>query len=331
VSLQRVIADAWCEVLSLAAVSPTDRFWTLGGSSFQAVEVAYRIGASLKAGTRPPLPVSNGTLEDYVRDVALHLQQAAAAAASTRTERQPPAINDGLSSAHAQMLFLDGMGDAWKAYRTHARIEFHGALRHDWLTRSLDMLVTRHEMLRAAFVTGGPGQPRLRVATEVGCAVTAVDLSARSSAEQRIELDAIQSRWLSHRFDVSAAPLVNWTLVKLSEDRHVLFHVEHHSVGDAASLRTLLGELAQAYRAHATDRSPAVVPVTATYTDFAQAEANWMVSENFGRALDGWDRLLRPYVQQPPLCLVRRLANERSFDGAQVRRRLHEDFTACLG
>ena len=154
------------------------------------------------------------------------------------------------------------------------------------LEQSLTEVVARHEILRTQYGETDTGEPVQFVAPveRVSLPVVPVD---RAQMLQRLE------QHLEHRFDLSRGPVFIASLLRLSEDRHLLLVNVHHIAADGWSLTTVfLGELQSAYAAFARAERPALPPLTIQYKDFAAVQRAAPMSahlDHWRRALDGYE------------------------------------------
>ena len=181
---------------------------------------------------------------------------------SRRLDRAP------LSFAQ-QRLWLEHQRDpARSAYNLPRALRLTGELDADALGQALNRVIDRHDILRTAFndLDGAAVQvvernARLTLHRED---LRALDHPARAMAlSQRIESHARQP------FDLSHAPLMRATLLRLDSDEHVLLLNMHHIVSDAWSNTILMQDMTQAYaQALLGDPSP-LPPLSLQYADYA--------------------------------------------------------------
>lgn len=181
---------------------------------------------------------------------------------SRRLDRAP------LSFAQ-QRLWLEHQRDpARSAYNLPRALRLTGELDADALEQALNRVIDRHDILRTAFndLDGAAVQvvernARLTLHRED---LRALDHPARAMAlSQRIESHARQP------FDLSHAPLMRATLLRLDSDEHVLLLNMHHIVSDAWSNTILMQDMTQAYaQALLGDPSP-LPPLSLQYADYA--------------------------------------------------------------
>ncbi len=321
------LAVLWCEVLKLDRVGIDDGFRSLGGSSIQAINIAFLISQAVPEIQRVPPLLGNASIRAY----AIDLDGAHRAIATDGREIENPSEHT-LSTSYAQdqVWFMEEMDEAWRAYRCHARLDLDGGLDVDCLRRALEQLVERHEILRTGFRQNN-GRSERHVAARIEVTLPMIDLSDFDPAAQEQALDSCIADELKHRFDLSRPPLVRWLLVRLAEDSHALIQSEHHNVHDGQSFRILLHDLAALYSAAKNATVAALPCIEAQYGDFCSEEQRWLRSTDFANQLDQWTEKIAPLVRESRLFSRRAADQGRSFRGAQVRRKLSIDVFQRIG
>jgi amino acid adenylation domain-containing protein len=314
---EKLLAGLWAEVLKIDRVGMADGFLGLGGSSIQAIEISCRIARSLGVSRIPP-PRKNVTIGEYARAV-----NSAAASVQPLSPSREAAIQGSnrhsLSYAQQQVWFLEQMGEAWRAYRFHARLDFSGKLDVGRLQEAINSLVQRHEILRTAFMSRDHQLER-HVQPHRNTALPLVDLSQLGPPERKAALAEHLNDELGFRFDVAKPPLIRWLLVRLSDEEHVLIQSEHHYVHDGKSFRVLAQELAALYNSATGSSAGVLPPVEATYSEFCADEQRWLESADFSRQVSEWAAELSDFSENLDLFSERRRnPGVRRFRGAQVR------------
>ncbi len=240
---EKLLASLWAEVLKIDRVGMSDGFLSLGGSSIQAIEVSCRVALSLGVSSIPP-PRKNVTIDEYAR--AIDSAMISGQPLSSREAGLQDSNQHALSYAQQQVWFLEEMGDAWRAYRFHARLDFSGKLDVGRLQEAVDSVVRRHEILRTGFISRDHQLER-HVLPYRNVALPLIDLSNLEPPDKKTALAEHIDKELNFRFDVAQPPLIRWLLVRLSDEEHVLIQSEHHYVHDGKSSRILVQDLAALY------------------------------------------------------------------------------------
>ncbi|GAA2973387.1 non-ribosomal peptide synthetase [Actinokineospora diospyrosa] len=206
----------------------------------------------------------------------------AATGATGRTPSDFPLVDLGQGEVDALVEAHPGLVDVWRptplqqgiaflsrfddtgtdVYTVQFACELTGPLDPARLRAAGQALLDRHDTLRAAIAHIGSGDPVLVVQPQVDLPWREVDGS---------DWDEVVAQDQQTRFDVTTAPLVRFTLGKVSEDYHRLLLSFHHVLLDGWSTPLLVRELFELYAGNAL---PAVRP----YRDFL----NWLSQRDAG-------------------------------------------------
>lgn len=295
---EREVARIWQRLLGIDRVGALDDFYDLGGHSLLATQVLSRITERLKV----EIPL-DAFLDDPTVEALAGLIDAAEAAraATTALAGGPPAegaADDGpiphagrpedglpLSFAQARCWFLDQLDPGSAGYNMPMALEVSGPLDRAALSRSIDLILARHEGLRTLCIVRD-GEPRQIVVParmgilEIRAATEPSGMQALAEAEAREPFD------LTRDIPFRAA------LVPVGPARHLLLITMHHIASDGWSMGVFLDELARFYAGFAAGEVPAPAPLPVQMPDVAA----WQRQRYAGgrlEALTGWwrDRL----------------------------------------
>ncbi|MEO8178159.1 MAG: amino acid adenylation domain-containing protein [Deltaproteobacteria bacterium] len=160
-----------------------------------------------------------------------------------------------------------------------------GSLDVPALELSLSEIAARHEILRTCYAQTEDGEPEQFIAPpeRVLLPVIAVD-----HAQMLKHLE----RHLEHRFDLRGGPIFIVSLLRLSDERHLLLFNVHHIAADAWSLRAaFLAELQNGYSAFCRGQRPALPPLPIQYKEYSSLQRALDLSAH----LDYWRRTLAGY------------------------------------
>ncbi|HZI15393.1 MAG TPA: condensation domain-containing protein, partial [Myxococcus sp.] len=192
----------------------------------------------------------------------------------------PPEGARVLSSGQLRLWFLDRLVPQTPLYNLHFQLHLSGPLDEAALRRSLDGLLERHPVLRAAFPEEG-GQPRLETRPPEPLALPKADLRALAPEAREAELRGLSLAQAREPFRLAEGPLTRAHLVALGDQEHVLLMTQHHVTTDGWSIGVLAHELAALYRAAVAGEAPALPAPSLQYADFAR----WQ--QGLGGLLDG--------------------------------------------
>ena len=153
-----------------------------------------------------------------------------------------------LSFAQQRLWFLDQLEPNNPRYNVPHAARLKGQLQPEVLERSLQEIVRRHETLRTSFQVVDD-QPVQIIDPDVTVPLVQRDLTALPEASREEEARRLAREEAQRPFDLTVAPLMRATLLRLAEDDHVLLLNTHHIISDGWSLGVLLREMASLYEA----------------------------------------------------------------------------------
>ncbi|QSQ15806.1 non-ribosomal peptide synthase/polyketide synthase [Myxococcus landrumensis] len=311
--LEELLASIWSEVLRVERVGRHDDFFALGGHSLVATQVVARLRVAL--GVEVPLRAlfEAPTLEGLARRVA-QASRTVSMPALGRSDRRGALA---LSFAQQRMWFLDRLVPGGAAYNAPSALELKGPLDVDALERAFSELVRRHESLRTCFPDEG-GVPVQVIAPPSPCRFQRVELP-RSDARDE-SLRSLVHEEVVRPFDLARGPLLRVTLVRLSEEEHVLVVVLHHIVSDGWSMGVLVREVAALYEAFAEGRASPLKELEVQYADYAEWQRGWLRGEVLEKQVEYWRQQLEGAPRALELVTDKPRPASQSFRGAVLTR-----------
>jgi amino acid adenylation domain-containing protein/thioester reductase-like protein len=211
---------------------------------------------------------------------------------SARTDRA------SLSSSQLRMWFMEQLVPGTPLYHLHVRVRFE-RLDPPALQRAFEALSARHEILRTVFGIH-EGEPFQRV-EQTGAARLAFEHhSGIPAAQRKPMLQRLAAAHVAAPFDLERTPPIRLTVVTFGDDEHWLLLTLHHIIGDAVSMRILLGELFTHYEAQLTHLAQASIhsthelpPLTIQYADYAAWEKKRLQGTDFDAEREYWRERLR--------------------------------------
>ncbi|GGZ25554.1 non-ribosomal peptide synthetase [Streptomyces poonensis] len=126
-------------------------------------------------------------------------------------------------------------------------IDLEGELDAEAMRESAAALLRRHANLRASFRYEKLSRPVQVIPREVKVPWREFDLTGLDDADRHAEAERLVAEDAAHTFDLSAGPLLRFTLVKCGERRNRLMFNSHHILLDGWSTAQLLHELFEIY------------------------------------------------------------------------------------
>ncbi len=240
-----------------------------------------------------------------------------------------PGASIPLSFAQERLWFLEQLSPGGASYHIARAFSLAGPLDVAALARSVDTIVSRHEVLRTSFEVEA-GQPVQVVVPELALSIPVLDLRAVPEPAREEEARRLEREEVLRPFDLARGPFLRLTLLRLAAERSVLLLTLHHIAADGWSLGIVYREMGELYRGLAGGGMRSLAPLPIQYGDFAV----WQ-RERFGGAV--LEKLLaywRPQLAGAPPMLALPTDRPRpavqSFRGGGCRRVLPEDLAARL-
>jgi len=191
-----------------------------------------------------------------------------------------------LSFAQQRLWLLQQFAPDSAAYNLPRALSIKGPLDAALLERALQKVVDRHDILRTRFAEVD-GVPQQIVDHDAQLTLNHIH---SSNANQ---LDTLLVAEAAHAFDLSQAPLIRATLIKVDEQDHVLLLNLHHIVSDAWSNPILIKDLTLACQRLAVgDPTPLERP-SIQYRDYARWQREeYVLSAAHDQAADYWQSYL---------------------------------------
>nr|BDT35424.1 non-ribosomal peptide synthetase [Myxococcus sp. MH1] len=202
-----------------------------------------------------------------------------------------------LSSAQRRLWFLDRLEPGQAQYNVPVFVRLQGPLDERALRAALNQLLRRHESLRTCF-TVQRDEPLQLIAEELSLDLQVVDLGGLSEVEREQRLRDLATEESRKPFDLSQAPLVRATLLRVAPEDHVLLLAMHHIVSDGWSMSVFFFELGALYSALRLGTEPSLAPLKLQYADFALWHNEWLRSDAVREQLEYWKKQL---AGAPPL------------------------------
>ncbi|HEX8805344.1 MAG TPA: amino acid adenylation domain-containing protein, partial [Candidatus Aquilonibacter sp.] len=157
------------------------------------------------------------------------------------------------------------------------RWRLEGDIIHAHLEEAWRLIVARHQTLRTAFATIG-GEPRQRVEPRVAFCVPLIDLTQMSDEAAATEAERLASLEAKRTFDITRAPLIRVTHIRVRSERSMILVTAHHTVCDGWSVGILAAEMGEICAALGSGRAPELPELSLTYADYAAREQGWLAA-----------------------------------------------------
>jgi amino acid adenylation domain-containing protein len=287
---ENMLVELWSQLFDVEHVGVHDDFFALGGDSILAAQLLARIRETTQVELSFLNCFETPTLEGLAGSIEM-------ASSGTTTSQIPPLHHvprSGplpLSYAQERLWLLEQFGLSPCPYNFHEAIHLRGKFHIGALTKSVQELLRRHEVLRTTLVNI-EGEPRQIIGTDTLLNVPIIDLEGLPRPVQEAEVGALARREGQKPFDLQRGPLVRATVLRLAPDEHVLGLTLHDIVCDGWSHGVFWRELAELYKAAVTSRPARLSPLPVQYVDFALWQKEWLQGDVLEQQLTYWKRRL---------------------------------------
>src|ERR1019366_164594 len=265
-----------------------DHFFELGGHSLAAMRAISEIRDVLGV----PVPLRWVFECPTVAELSVRLERAqrggdagrgldvvpAGARAGRSTELQPT------SFGQRRLWIIDQLDQGLATYNVPLVARLRGALDVDALSRALGEVVRRHEVLRTC-IRAVEGEPFQQVAEWEPLRWVVED--AGESWLERVREAA------NLHFDLGAAPMYRFTLLRIGAEDHVLVIVIHHIAADAWSMGILMDEVTRLYEAYRLGHPSPLSELAIQYSDYAVWQRRRLREGDLESELEHWRENLR--------------------------------------
>ncbi|WP_137169584.1 non-ribosomal peptide synthetase [Marinomonas sp. FW-1] len=279
---ERVLADAWQEVLGVTQLGKDSHFFHLGGHSLSAAQVRARLRS--KGWSLPLKAVFDGPQLAAMAEQMVNDEQRTITPVARQTWMP-------LSPAQRRIWFMQQMDPQDAGFNMNFAVQIDGDLSHNALQHALDAVVARHEILRVTY-HDHQGTPMQRVNAELNVPVQYYDLRGAEAAHVT-EQQAVAA---GQAFDLTKEAPLKVYLYQIAEHSFVCQMVQHHIASDGWSGERLIQDLAHAYRmAINTDASAQVqLPeLTVQYLDYAVYQQSEGERQRQERGIGYWQTHLQ--------------------------------------
>ncbi len=300
--LEKTLITIWQTVLNKERIGIQDNFFELGGHSLLAIQIVGQAEAVLQR----KIPLRAFFQSPTVAGLSAQLEEnnAAFGVGETDHERRPQIAPD--LAQHHQPFPLTDIQQAYWIGRSHAfelgNIGTHGyreidvtGLGVEQIEQALNILIQRHDMLRAVVNTDGqqvilPEVPVYKIGT--------TDLSRGLGDNGHAQFTALRDR-LSHQLFIPEQwPLFQIEAAQLPNNKLRVFISFDVLIGDAWSFQLLGQEMAQLIQGHRLS------PLSLSFRDYVIAEQAFQITTAYEQALAYWKNRLETLPPSPRLPLT---------------------------
>lgn len=288
--IEQRLTDIWCSVFGLDQVGLQDNFFSLGGDSLLAIQVAIRVSESFG--------VTLTLRELFEAPTIAELAQRIVGVRSPDHQKlflnrtgKGKSLTKPVSVSQENILELEKNFKGLPLFNTPMAFLLTGTFDPAALERSLKAIIFRHEVLRTIYkCVRGTWKSTPTNAISTGISIEDWKVIPDANRMEFARSVAANEAWAA--FDLTKTPPFRVRLLKLSDDLHVLVLTIHHIIMDGWSAEILVEELFGYYASAAHDTAPHLQKPELQFSDFVQWQAEWCESKEAELQLSYWKRNL---------------------------------------
>jgi hypothetical protein len=197
-----------------------------------------------------------------------------------------------LSFAQQRLWFVEQTHPGNSNYNILLAIRLQGKLNLTYLEKSLQEIISRHEILRTSFITI-QGEPQQVIYPHLLLKLTTFDIQELPKAVQEQEIKNLVFQEAQQPFDLTQLPLFRVKILQLDSQEFVLVLTMHHIITDAWSIEILVKELIMLYQGFLYQQPVNLPELPIQYADFAVWQRNYLTGKVLENHLNYWQQQLR--------------------------------------
>ncbi len=223
--------------------------------------------------------------------------------------------NQVLSFAQQRLWFIEQFENGSYQYNMPSAFDLQGELDVSALSKALDTIVLRHEVLRTNILSV-EGVAHLSLQNPQDPLLETSDFSALEAKEQSGKLHKLMTKFGLQPFDLNVDLLLRAHLVKLAERKHCLLFNMHHIATDGWSMQILLKEISVLYSTFKFGRDNPLQPLLRQYSDYANWQHDNLQGENLDQQLGYWKSKLADMPMLHSIPIDKPRPKVQTFEGA---------------
>lgn len=276
---ERVVAEAWSELLEVDDVGATDDFFQLGGYSLLLAQLTKRIRAATGKEVALADLYQAVTVERQAELIRAAGQGTPPIAVVPRDEPLP------LSFGQRRVWLLSTMHPDSAEWIVPLFLRLPSDITADTVRRALLTLAVRHESLRTRYISRAD-EP-MQIIEEA----RPVDLRVVDCPPH--DLDAMVHEQFEAGFDLASGEVWRALLAREDGREQLLFITVHHIACDGWSATVLERELRELCTAYHSGREPELAEPDIQYADYAVWQREFRDKDSLGEQIEFWREELR--------------------------------------
>ncbi|WP_264523070.1 non-ribosomal peptide synthetase [Flavobacterium sp. N502536] len=276
--VEKDLVAIWQDLLNVEQVGVTDDFFELGGHSLLAV----RLLSAIKTTLNVAINITDIFDHTNIAALAAFIESQDNTAVLPLVTKQDLPADIPLSYAQERLWFIDRLKGS-EHYHVPVLLNLKGDLNIEFLSRALNTIVERHEALRTIFVE------KEGIAYQKVQPSDAWDLTIFTAVADHA---AFIKEEVNRPFDLSKDYMLRATVIKQSDNEHILLLVRHHIATDGWSTSLIVNEFKTLYASYKEGKEADLPVLDFQYTDYAVWQRSEISGDYLAEKLAYWDSKL---------------------------------------
>ena len=249
----------------------------------------------------------------------MRLRKRSAARSETRATSILPISRDGdllLSFGQQRLWFVHQLNPDDSSYNLPVAFSLFGRLDISVLERTLNKIISRHEVLRTTFPSVD-GKVFQVISPEQRLSLPFVDLSELPKVAAQAEAELLAAQEARRPFDLASGPLMRVSVLKRGDESYIVLFTMHHSISDGWSMGVLVREVKILYQSLLEGNEPDLEELPIQYADYANWQREYLQGAALEAQLDYWRKQLGGIPARLELPTDRPRPRAQSYRGDQ--------------
>lgn len=275
--LEEMFAEIWAEVLGVKRVGVCDNYFSLGGDSIKAIQIASRLGQR--------------GIDIKVKDILVN-QTIRLCCLNCSTGGSSNAYDQGIIGGNIGLTpisrwFLESEHQNPNYYNQSVVLSFKEQVDIDRLRKVLFKLLEQHDGLRLNLDPAKGGLYFNNSHLEKEPEIEVFDISAMKEEEQRAEIAGIGRR-VKSGFDIESSLLIKCAVINAGGGGQYVLLTAHHLVVDGVSWRIILEDMYSYYRALESVSDVVRSKKTASINDWYHRLTSYLANREVSCSAECW-------------------------------------------
>ncbi|GAA0710921.1 hypothetical protein GCM10009430_00030 [Aquimarina litoralis] len=236
--IEKQLVEIWQEVLGVDKIGVTDNFFELGGHSLKVTLLVNKIKRELSYEIQVQDVFNCPTIRGLISVISGLDQINSVDIPQVLEQSSYP-----LTPSQRRIWVLSQFKEGSKAYNIPGVFELQGDLNVEILSKAIKVVINRHEILRTIFIKESAEEVKQQI---IPTENVSFNLEVKN-INNNVFLKDVIDETLSYSFDLSQAPLLRCTVIKLAPLHNLLLFNMHHIIGDGWSMEVLNKEVVTSY------------------------------------------------------------------------------------